>query len=151
MKKPQVYLDTSVTSAYVDDRAPDRQRLTRLFWTRMRGNFIPVISTMVLSEIRATPDEERKREMEALVEGFRILEFDEEAGLLAKEYVKRGVIPEDYEEDANHVAVAVVNGVRYLASWNFKHIVRVRTRREVNLVNALMGYEEIELVAPPEL
>ena len=35
--------------------------------------------------------------------------------------------------------------------WNFKHIVKVSTRRAVNLFNTLMGYEVIEIVAPPEL
>ena len=35
--------------------------------------------------------------------------------------------------------------------WNFSHLVKVRTRREVNLVNALEGYGPVEIVAPPEL
>ena len=41
--------------------------------------------------------------------------------------------------------------VAYLVSWNFSHLVKVQTRREVNLVNALEGYDPIEIVAPPEL
>ena len=45
----------------------------------------------------------------------------------------------------------VVNGVDYLCSWNFTHLVKVSTRREVNLVNSLMGYGQVEIVAPPEL
>jgi len=71
--------------------------------------------------------------------------------MLAQEYVRRGIIPEKYISDANHVAVSVVNRIAYFASWNFAHLVKVNTRREVNLVNALMGYEPIEIVAPPEL
>ena len=42
-------------------------------------------------------------------------------------------------------------GYEYFASWNFKHLVKVGTRREVNLVNALEGYEQIEIIVPPEL
>ena len=60
-------------------------------------------------------------------------------------------VPEKYTSDANHVAIAVVHGIGYLASWNFRHLVKVNTRREVNLVNALEGYNPIEIVAPPEL
>jgi len=37
------------------------------------------------------------------------------------------------------------------SSWNFHHLVKLRTRREVNLVNALKGYTPIEILAPPEL
>ena len=77
--------------------------------------------------------------------------FSDEADNLAQEYVRRGVFPEKFASDANHVAIAVVNGIGYLASWNFRHLVRVNTRREVNLGNALEGYNPIEIVAPPEL
>ncbi len=66
-------------------------------------------------------------------------------------YIKRGIFPEKYTSDANHIAIAVVSGIDYFASWNFKHLVKVNTRREVNLVNALLGYQQIEIIAPPEL
>ena len=59
--------------------------------------------------------------------------------------------PDRYVADAQHVAIAVVNGVDYLCSWNFTHLVKVSTRREVNLVNSLMGYGQVEIIAPPEL
>ncbi len=146
-----MYLDTTVPSAYYDDRAPDRKRLTRVFWAERLPNFKPVISNIVLSEISDTPDEKKRRKMEELVEGFEVLVFNEEADELAGEYVEKGVFPEKYASDANHIAIAVVKGVEYFVSWNFKHIVKVSTRRAVNLFNTLMGYEIIEIVAPPEL
>jgi len=31
-----------------------------------------------------------------------------------------------------------------LVSWNFEHIVKIKTKREVNVVNVLLGYD-IEL------
>jgi len=151
MKKPKVYLDTTVPSAYFDDRAPDREQLTRAFWLDRLPDFDPVISNIVLSEILDTPNEEKREKMEQLVKGIEMVILNEEADILANEYVRRGIIPEKYSADAVHIAIAVVNGVRYLVSWNFKHIVKVSTRREVNLINALLGYEGIELLAPPEL
>jgi hypothetical protein len=89
--------------------------------------------------------------MEILVEGVSVLNLDEEATILAQEYIDREIFPEKYRSDANHVAVAVINGIGYLCSWNFTHLVKVNTRREVNLVNALKGYGQIEIIAPPEL
>ena len=77
--------------------------------------------------------------------------FDEEANALAQDYVVRGVFSERHVDDANHVAVAVANGIGYFCSWNFKHLVRVNIRREVNLINAMTGYGPIEIIAPPEL
>lgn len=151
MKKLKVYLDTTVPSAYFDARAPDRERLTRTFWLDRLPNFDPVISNIVLSEIHDTPNEEKREKMEQLVKGIEMVILNEEADILANEYVRRDIIPEKYSADAVHIAISVVNGVRYLVSWNFKHIVKISTRREVNLINALLGYEGIELLAPPEL
>lgn len=151
MEKAKVYVDTTVPSAYYDDRASDRKQLTRIFWAERLPDFNPVISNIVLSEISDTPDEEKRRKMEELVEGFKVLVFDEETDELAGEYLEKGIFPEKYASDANHIAIAVVNRVEYFVSWNFKHIVKVSTRRAVNLFNTLMGYEVIEIVAPPEL
>ncbi len=147
----RVYLDTTVPSAYYDDRAPDRQRLTQEFWQGKRLEMDAVISTITLLEIRNTPNEDKREKMEALVQNLTVLSFSDEADNLAQEYVRRGVFPEKYTSDANHVAIAVVHGIGYLASWNFRHLVKVNTRREVSLVNALEGYNPIEIVAPPEL
>lgn len=151
MVKAKLYLDTSVPSAYFDSRAPDRQRLTHEFWSHRLSEFDAVISTVVLKEVRDMPDSKRRQEIENLVRPLEVLPVSEEAVSLAQGYVQHGIFPETYESDALHVAIAVVNGIGYLASWNFKHLVRVRTRREVNLVNALRGYQPIEIVAPPEL
>jgi predicted nucleic acid-binding protein len=151
MIKPKVYLDTTVPSAYYDERTPDRLRLTREFWTERLPLFKPVISTIVRMEIQDTPDKKKREKINALIEGFDTLVFEEEADTLAQEYIKREIFPEKYLSDANHLAIAVVYGIDYFISWNFRHLVKVKTRREVNLVNALKGYEPIEIIAPPEL
>jgi len=151
MIKHKVYLDTTVPSAYFDDRAPDRQKLTKDFWNERLLDFTPVISTIVQLEIRDTPDLEKRSNMENLVKELDVLKPNDESDELTQEYVNRGIFSEKFASDANHVAIAVVNGISFLASWNFRHLVKVNTRREVNLINALKGYEQIEIIAPPEL
>jgi hypothetical protein len=151
MVKPSLYLDTTIPSAYLDERAPDRQRLTQRFWSERLSDFRSVISVVTLREIEDTPDEKLRVEMLSLVNGLEVLPLEHESLSLAREYATRGIFPEKYASDANHVAIAVVHGIGYLASWNFTHLVKVTTRREVNLVNALLGYGPIEIVAPPEL
>jgi hypothetical protein len=150
-EKLKIYLDTTVPSAYFDDRAPDRQRLTQSFWNFRMKAFDPHISEIVSKEIRDTPDPKKRKRMEALVASIATLDLIPEARELAKEYLKYGIFQEKYLADANHVAVAVLNGIGYLLSWNFRHLVKVKTRREVNLVNALHGFEPIEIISPPEL
>jgi hypothetical protein len=41
--------------------------------------------------------------------------------------------------------------ISYVVSWNFEHLVKVKTRKSVNLVNILEGFKEIEIVSPQEL
>ena len=151
MAKQKVYLDTTVPSAYHDSRTPERQRQTMNFWREILPKFDAFISGLVLREIAATPNESRRERLTDLVRDITVLDLDAEAIALAQEYIKREIFPEKYISDANHVAVAVTNGIGYLCSWNFTHLVKVNTRREVNLVNALSGYGSIEIAAPAEI
>ena len=89
--------------------------------------------------------------MEKLVVDLAVLELNEAAEELAQAYIREGVFSQRYLDDALHVALASVSRIPYLASWNFAHLVKVRTRKEVSLINTLQGYESIEIVAPPEL
>jgi hypothetical protein len=110
-----------------------------------------MVSEITLREIRDTPDANRRRAIENLLYGFQILPVNDEALALSAEYIRCGVLPEKYAADADHVAIAVVHGLGYFASWNYKHLVKIATRREINLINALNGYGPIEIVTPPEL
>ena len=92
-----------------------------------------------------------REKMAQMTKDFKVLPITEEAEYLADEYIIEGVFPERYRNDALHISVATVHGIMYLLSWNFKHMVKVRTRKVVNLVNELQGYPSIEILAPPEL
>ena len=146
----RLYLDTSVVSARVDDRLPERKRATVDFWGRL-AEYEVAISELTLTEIQATADPALRQEMEALVRGFEVLPVGVESRRLAQEYVRRGVFSPATLDDALHVAVAVLSGRDVLVSWNFRHLVNRRRRALVNEVNILEGHPTIEIVAPPEV
>ncbi|MGI9862887.1 type II toxin-antitoxin system VapC family toxin [Moorella naiadis] len=148
--KESVYLDTSVPSAYYDSRDPKRQELTRELWLKLQGYRV-YISPLVLEELGNVFNTDLKAMLLTLVDGFEVLALNDEVLSLAGKYVAEGIIPAKYEDDAYHIAVASVNGIDYLISWNFRHLVKVKTRRLVNLVNLKEGYKPIEIIAPPEL
>ena len=75
----------------------------------------------------------------------------EEVEILARAYVSRGIIPVKHIEDAIHIAIATVFSIDVLVSLNFKHIVKLKTKREVNVVNVLLGYNQLEIVEPTML
>ncbi len=148
--KAKVYLDTSVISALFDKRNPERRFLTQLFFKNIE-TFDAYISEVVLAEIDETQNSQLKKRLRETAISYKVLPIDEESRTLADEYVKHDAIPSDYPEDALHVAIATVNSINYLLSWNFEHIVKVKTRRIVSRVNSSSGYPELEIITPAEL
>jgi len=146
----RLYLDTSVVSAYVDDRLPERQRATIDFWERL-PEYEVAISELTVAEIRATGDVDSRSRMEELIRPFELLMVSEESRQLAREYIRRGVFTPATAEDALHVATAVVARRDILVSWNFRHLVNRRRRALINEVSISLGYPTIEIIAPPEV
>jgi len=150
----KAYLDTSVISALFDEKNPERKSLTEAFLKRARILEV-CISQITLVEIEQTPDVELRNKMRGAISQFSILRFlynnVESVEWLAKEYVRYGAVPEGYPEDAYHIATAVISEMDYLLSWNFKHIVRRKTRDIVRMVNTLYNLRQIEIMTPAEL
>jgi len=150
----KAYLDTSVISALFDEKNPERKSLTEAFLKRARILEV-CISQITLVEIEQTPDVELRNKMRGEISQFLILRFlynnVESVEWLAKEYVRYGAVPEGYPEDAYHIATAVISEMDYLLSWNFKHIVRRKTRDIVRMVNTLYNLRQIEIMTPAEL
>lgn len=149
-RKPRTYLDTSVPSAYWDDRDPARMAKTRAFWDQLPAYEV-VVSAMTVTELGAHPDEKRREELLALLRPFTVLPVTAEAEALADEYVGREVFPIAARADAVHVAVACVHGAGILVSWNFRHMVRLRTRQLLAAINPLLGYPVLQIVSPLEV
>jgi predicted nucleic acid-binding protein len=148
--RPRVYLDTSVISALIDDRNPERMSLTRDFM-KSSDEFDIHVSEITIAEIERIPNTTIRAQMRALMTQFRVLTSTDEIAGLAMEYISKGAIPKSHPEDAYHIAVAVINGIDYLLSWNFKHIVRLKTRQIVGTVNSIKGLPQITILTPGEM
>ena len=148
----KIYLDTSVVSALFDDRTPERKSATKLAWLKLKDKSISdvYVSELVLEELqRAT--EPLKSSLLFAVSDFNVLPLTENTKHLASIYVKQGIFPEKYFDDALHVAVAALNEIGILLSWNFTHLVKLKTRRMVSLVNAMESILPVEIISPPEI
>jgi len=146
----KLYLDTSVVSALFDDQNPERQGLTRSFFD-IQEQFDVHVSELTLAELDRTPDADLGQNMRETVSEMSVLEITDEVEELAMEYVSKGAVPETYPEDAMHIAVATLNGMDFLLSWNFRHIVRRKTRDVVDMVNTLRGMRHVTIATPAEL
>jgi hypothetical protein len=65
--------------------------------------------------------------------------------------IEQNAIPKQAAEDALHIAIATVNGMDYLMTWNFRHIANAAIRVNVELVCRLNGYEPPVICTPLEL
>ena len=50
-----------------------------------------------------------------------------------------------------HLACATFYQIDVVASWNFKHMVNLETKRLVNELNKRYNYKEIDILSPLEL
>jgi predicted nucleic acid-binding protein len=147
--KIDVYLDTTIISALFDKRTPERMFQTQKFWDQIDGYNV-FISELGIDEIKGA-SQPLQGEMLKKVSNFTSLLITDDVQYLAHEYITNGVFPEKYSADAFHVALASVNQIGILLSWNFTHLVKLRTRRMVSLINAIHHYNPVEIIIPPEL
>ena len=80
-----------------------------------------------------------------------LLTEERNVDLLAQRYIDQATIPKRFRDDALHIAYAVVNQMDVVVSWNLKHIVNIKTRREVNALNKLEGFSEIDIATAEEV
>ncbi|GBR74142.1 putative PIN domain protein [Candidatus Termititenax aidoneus] len=153
MKTPKIYLETTVFNFLFADDAPEKKADTiKLFEEIKDGKYIPYTSDAVLEELEKA-SKEKFDQMFALIEKYSMitLTVNEEAKRLAMIYIKEGVIPEKYPTDALHIAVSTVNDLDYVVSYNFKHIVKVKTITMTESINLRENYKRIGIFSPTEV
>ncbi len=148
-KRPRIYIDTSVIGGCCDPEFKEwSQRLMRDF---RLGLFMPVVSRLTEAEIGLAPDEVKEVFAKLSDIDIEILEISAEAMELSDIYLRRGILPKNYRNDALHIAIAIVAGVDILVSWNFRHVVHFDKIRMFNSVNLELGYKVIEIYSPREV
>ena len=116
-----------------------------------QGEMIAVISELTTLELKDAPQEVRDIIREIPEENIDYEELTEEAVNLARKYIVEGVIGEGKLVDAEHIAIATLNRVDVLVSWNFRHIVNLSKIRGYNSVNLKYGYPLLEIRSPLEV
>lgn len=145
----RVYIDTSVIGGCFDKEF--EKWSNRLADEIKYGKKIAVISDITIDEIEGAPKNVKEKLQEIINSNSELIASDSEAEGLAEKYILEGVVKRKYREDALHIAIATVNKVDVLASWNFKHIVNLDRIRMYNSVNLKNGYSILEIRSPREI
>jgi predicted nucleic acid-binding protein len=148
MRKLVIYIDTSVIGGYFDI---EFAKVTNLLFDKfLEGEYGFVISDLTLQELNGAPAKV-KNLIKNLALKPQIVAITTEAITLAEQYLKEKVVGETSKDDCLHIALATINKVDILVSWNFKHIVNIKRIRGYNALNILNGYPPIEIRSPKDI
>jgi predicted nucleic acid-binding protein len=144
----RVFVDTSVFGGCFDEEFEKESR--RFFDEVKDGRFAVVVSQRVLDELEGAPEVVSKLVSE--VSAFtQEVDVTDEIVQLRDAYLEAGILGASSLHDAEHIAVASVEQVDLLVSWNFKHIVHFDKIKAYNAINMLKGYRQIDIRSPQEV
>jgi predicted nucleic acid-binding protein len=153
--KQKVYIETSIVSYLTNRRSRDvviaaHQELTLQWWEQRASVFTVVVSELVLEEA-GRGDPAASTERLSAIQDLPILAVSNEAVSLAGQLVGSGPIPDSAAADALHIAIAAVNGVDYLLTWNCKHLANAMHRSRIEAMVEKSGYMSPTICTPEEL
>jgi len=155
MTKPTIYIETTVIGHLVgrilaDPVVAGRQTVTRNWWPIAKEVYRVFVSRLVADEC-AAGDPEAAADRLAVLDSLEFLAASPQADALAQQLIAEGAIPATEPRDAAHVALATVNGIQYLVTWNCRHIANATTRTAIESVCRNAGYEPPIICTPDEL
>jgi predicted nucleic acid-binding protein len=152
-KIPKLFIETTVFNFYCEGKQGKKQQDTiKLFEMIVAGKYEAYTSKAVIGELKRAP-KKKLEEMKKLVYTLpkpSLLNM-KEAQCLADVYIAKGIIPKKYAADALHIATATVKKFDFVVSYNFGHIVKLKTIIGVGFVNLREGYKQIGLTTPSEV
>ena len=149
MKKDRIYIDTSIVGGYFDIEFEVETNL--LFKRLIEREVIFVVSDLLDIELERAPERVKNLLYYYPDDVFERVSLTIEAKELGELYVKENVVGSTSIEDCYHIAIATINNVDVLASWNFKHIVNFTRIKGYNAVNLKNGYNLLEIRNPKDL
>jgi hypothetical protein len=147
--KQRIYIDTSVVGGYFDEEF--KVATIKLFERLENHEVIFIVSDLLDLELLNAPTQVREHLLNYSTDKFERIELTEDAIFLADTYIKENVVGRTSLVDCRHIALATINKVDVLASWNFKHIVNLDRIKGYNSVNLRLGYTMIEIRSPRDL
>lgn len=127
-----------------------RQEITRQKWPEIVRFFDTYISALVIQEAEQGDVDAVQKRIAAISE-MPVLTLDDETERLTSLLLSTGPIPEKFPEDALHIALATVNKMDYLLTWNFTHINNAQMKAKIISVIASAGYVCPIICSPEEL
>ena len=150
-----IYVETTIVGhiagrVHRDPFIAARQQATRMWWRDEASKYAVFISQLVLDEC-SDGDPVAAAERLEVVSDTDLLESSGEVDALAAALILGRAVPASEPRDAMHIAIAAVNGVNYLLTWNFKHIANASLRGRIEQICRDAGFDPPVICTPDEL
>ena len=150
-----IYVETTVIGnvagrIHSNADVASRQRTTRTWWNTAAAQYELAISQLVIDEC-SDGDLAAAQERLDVLNGLTVLAITDDARALARVLNAEGAVPPSEPRDALHIAVAAVQRVQYLVTWNFKHIANATLRSTIEQTCRDAGFDPPIICSPPEI
>jgi hypothetical protein len=145
----RIYIDTSVVGGVFDKEFEKYSK--NLFEKVKGGSLLLVVSNLLQAELINAPLFVRNYLDNIPVSQIENVNLTPLAMKLADQYIIEKVVGETSLADCQHIAIATIEKVDALISWNFKHIVNLNRIKGYNSINLKMGYPSLEIRSPAEI
>ena len=150
-----VYLETTVIGNIAGRIHPDlamaaRQSVTRRWWDTAPNRYELFVSALVIDECNGGNPTAASERL-AVIGNLPMLDGGADAMSLADALLDGNAVPRSEPRDATHIAIAAVNAIELLATWNFKHILNPATQHIIDAICRNAGYEPATICTPEQL
>ena len=150
MRKLKIYLDTSVISHLDQQDAPEKMRDTHRLWDNIKaGLFDVVLSEASFFELAKCSQEKHSILSDFLMQiEYEYVDVTDDVLRTAELFVDMKILTRKSYVDCQHISAAIHSECDVIVSWNFQHMVNVRTIRGVKVITAMEGRKDILICSP---
>ena len=153
--KPKVYVETSVVSYLTAWPSRDvvtlgNQVATREWWREAAMRFELVVSPLVIEE-SSVGDPEAARARLATLESVGVIDVGRRCHRVGPGSGHSACLRVEATADAAHAAIAALNGVDYLVTWNMRHLANPVAAARIEQVCRDAGHEPPVICTPSQL
>jgi hypothetical protein len=148
----RAYIETTIFNRFLDEKR-DYVVETRQFFDCIRnGSIDAYTSAYVVDELERAPSPKKEQMLKIIIDyGIKVLNYDDRAQNLADRYINAGILPKRSRVDGIHIAMAALNNMDYIVSLNFKHINKVKTKLNIEVVHAELDCSNPIICTPMEV
>ncbi|MBI2118608.1 MAG: hypothetical protein HYT97_03165 [Elusimicrobia bacterium] len=151
-RKLKIYLETTIPNFVYADDAPEERDITKRFFDILKLHKFEVFtSDAVIVEINRTRNESHRNNLLRALDGIERLPVSAPCEELAREYIHHKIIPAKFEPDALRVAIATLNNLDVVVTWNMEHLANPKARIAIRELNERKNFKAIDIATPEEV